>query len=193
MRRHAIALLLSTMGVARAALPAGEVLTLAQPGRHEVELCVVIGRRSRHVPAAQAREVVAGYMVANDFTLRDWQIRSPTMTMGKSFDTTGPVGPWLVTDDEIADPHALTLSLHVNGELRQRQHNFLLTIHYLRLIRDITSARLETFVLNSPRTELVTVRLPGLRTPRIVIQVCVASSTTTTPLADSSSTIKSAI
>lgn len=88
---------------------------------YEVELCVVIGRRCRHVPAAEARSVIAGYMVANDVTLRDWQMRSPTMTLGKSFNTTGPVGPWIVTDDEIADPHALTLRMLVNGELRQQE------------------------------------------------------------------------
>lgn len=87
---------------------------------YEVELCAVIGTRCRHVSAANARAVVAGYMVCNDFTLRDWQIRSPTMTMGKSFDTTGPIGPWLVTDDELADPHALEMRLYVNGELRQQ-------------------------------------------------------------------------
>lgn len=88
---------------------------------YEVELCVVIGKRCRHVPAADARSVIAGYMVCNDVTVRDWQMRSPTMTMGKSFNTTGPIGPWIVTDDEIADPHALTLSMYVNGELRQRE------------------------------------------------------------------------
>lgn len=88
---------------------------------YEVELCVVIGKRCRHVPAAEARSVIAGYMVANDVTLRDWQMRSPTMTLGKSFNTTGPVGPWIVTDDEIDDPHALTLRMLVNGELRQQE------------------------------------------------------------------------
>ena len=88
---------------------------------YEVELCVVIGKRCRHVKAADARSVIAGYMVANDVTLRDWQMRSPTMTIGKSFDTTGPIGPWIVTDDEVADPHALTLSMYVNGELRQQE------------------------------------------------------------------------
>jgi 2-keto-4-pentenoate hydratase/2-oxohepta-3-ene-1,7-dioic acid hydratase in catechol pathway len=88
---------------------------------YEVELCVVIGKRCRHVPAAEARSVIAGYMVANDLTLRDWQMRSPTMTLGKSFNTTGPVGPWIVTDDEIADPHSLTLRMLVNGELRQQE------------------------------------------------------------------------
>lgn len=88
---------------------------------YEVELCVVIGKRCRNVKAADAHSVIAGYMVCNDVTVRDWQIRSPTMTMGKSFNTTGPIGPWLVTADEIPDPHALTLRMYVNGELRQQE------------------------------------------------------------------------
>lgn len=86
---------------------------------YEGELGFVIGRRCRHVPAARAAEVIAGYTVVNDVSVRDWQFRSPTMTMGKSFDTHGPVGPWLVTADEIPDPHALRLQTWVNGELRQ--------------------------------------------------------------------------
>lgn len=88
---------------------------------YEVELAVVIGRRCRAVTAADAQAVIAGYMVCNDVTVRDWQLRSPTMTVGKSFDTTGPIGPWIVTADEIPDPHALDLRLYVNGELRQHE------------------------------------------------------------------------
>ena len=88
---------------------------------YEVELCVVIGKRCRNVKAENARSVIAGYMVCNDVTVRDWQIRSPTMTIGKSFNTTGPIGPWLITDDEIADPHDLTVRMFVNGELRQQE------------------------------------------------------------------------
>jgi 2-keto-4-pentenoate hydratase/2-oxohepta-3-ene-1,7-dioic acid hydratase in catechol pathway len=87
---------------------------------YEAELAFVIGTRCRHVSAAEAREVIAGYLVANDVTARDWQFRSPTYTLGKSFDTHGPIGPWITTDDEIADPHALTMRLTVNGEERQR-------------------------------------------------------------------------
>lgn len=86
---------------------------------YEAELGVVIGRRCRHVPPERAREVIAGYLVMNDVTVRDWQARSPTFTLGKSFDTHGPMGPWLTTGDEVPDPHALQLSLYVNGELRQ--------------------------------------------------------------------------
>jgi 2-keto-4-pentenoate hydratase/2-oxohepta-3-ene-1,7-dioic acid hydratase in catechol pathway len=64
--------------------------------------------------------VVAGYFVCNDVTARDWQFRSPTYTLGKSFDTHGPIGPWITTADEVPDPHALTLHLSVNGAEKQR-------------------------------------------------------------------------
>ena len=87
---------------------------------YEVELGVVIGQRCRHVAPADARAVIAGYLVANDVSVRDWLVkRSPTFTLGKSFDTHGPIGPWLTTDDEIADPLDLRLRLLVNGQERQ--------------------------------------------------------------------------
>jgi len=87
---------------------------------YEAELGVVIGTRCRHVAAADARKVIAGYLVTNDVTARDWQFRTPTFTLGKSFDTHGPIGPWITTDDEVADPHDLTMVLWLNGEERQR-------------------------------------------------------------------------
>jgi len=87
---------------------------------YEVELGVVIGRPARHVRREDARSVIAGYLVANDVSVRDWlQQRSPTFTLGKSFDTHGPIGPWLTTDDEIDDPLRLRMRLSVNGEVRQ--------------------------------------------------------------------------
>ncbi|PAU89166.1 5-carboxymethyl-2-hydroxymuconate isomerase [Pseudomonas sp. WN033] len=86
---------------------------------YEAELGVVIGTRCRHVSAAEAASVVAGYLVCNDVSVRDWQMRSPTFTLGKSFDTHGPIGPWLVTADEVPDPHNLMMRCWVNGELRQ--------------------------------------------------------------------------
>jgi 2-keto-4-pentenoate hydratase/2-oxohepta-3-ene-1,7-dioic acid hydratase in catechol pathway len=86
---------------------------------YEVELCVVIGRRCRHVKKEEAASVIAGYMVCNDVSVRDWQLATQTMTIGKSFDTTGPTGPWIVTRDELGDLPALRLRLYVNGELRQ--------------------------------------------------------------------------
>jgi 2-keto-4-pentenoate hydratase/2-oxohepta-3-ene-1,7-dioic acid hydratase in catechol pathway len=86
---------------------------------YEAELAVVIGKRCHDVPERDALDVVAGYMVSNDVSVRDWQSRSPTFTLGKSFDTHGPIGPWITTADEIEDPHALTMSLSVNGDRRQ--------------------------------------------------------------------------
>jgi len=86
---------------------------------YEAELAVIIGKRCHDVAEADALDVVAGYMVCNDVSARDWQARSPTFTLGKSFDTHGPIGPWITTADEIADPQALTMNLTVNGEPRQ--------------------------------------------------------------------------
>jgi 2-keto-4-pentenoate hydratase/2-oxohepta-3-ene-1,7-dioic acid hydratase in catechol pathway len=86
---------------------------------YEVELCVVIGRRCRHVSREAATSVIAGYMVCNDVSVRDWQLAAQTMTIGKSFDTCGPTGPWIVTPDELGDPHGLRLRMWVNDELRQ--------------------------------------------------------------------------
>jgi 2-keto-4-pentenoate hydratase/2-oxohepta-3-ene-1,7-dioic acid hydratase in catechol pathway len=86
---------------------------------YEGELGFVIGRRCRHVPRDRAHEVIAGYLIVNDVSVRDWQRRAATMTLGKSFDTHGPTGPWIVTPDEIGDPHALELRTFVNGEMRQ--------------------------------------------------------------------------
>jgi 2-keto-4-pentenoate hydratase/2-oxohepta-3-ene-1,7-dioic acid hydratase in catechol pathway len=89
---------------------------------YEGELGFVIGRRCRYVPKERAAEVIAGYLVVDDVSVRDWQLRTPTMTLGKSFDTHGPLGPWIVTPDEVGNPHALELRTWVNGELRQRSN-----------------------------------------------------------------------
>jgi 2-keto-4-pentenoate hydratase/2-oxohepta-3-ene-1,7-dioic acid hydratase in catechol pathway len=107
---------------------------------YEAEMAVVIGKTCRHVKDSEARSVIAGYMVTNDVTVRDWQRRSPTYTLGKSFDTHGPLGPWLTTDDEIPDPHALEMVLTVNGEERQRDrtsgmiYNIFAQIAYLSTV-----------------------------------------------------------
>ena len=87
---------------------------------YEIELAVVIGTRCKNVAAEDALSVVAGYMVSNDVSVRDWlQKRSPTFTLGKSFDTHGPIGPWITTTDEVPNPYALHMTLSVNGEVRQ--------------------------------------------------------------------------
>jgi len=89
---------------------------------YEGELGFVIGRRCRYVPKERAAEVIAGYLVVDDVSVRDWQFRAQTMTLGKSFDTHGPIGPWIVTPDEVGDPHVLELKTWVNGELQQHSN-----------------------------------------------------------------------
>ena len=89
---------------------------------YEVELGLVIGRAAKHVSAADAPAHVFGWFTANDVSARDWQFHTPTFTMGKSFDTHGPIGPWITTADEGLDPQALRLRAWVNGELRQDSH-----------------------------------------------------------------------
>jgi 2-keto-4-pentenoate hydratase/2-oxohepta-3-ene-1,7-dioic acid hydratase in catechol pathway len=85
----------------------------------EAELCFVIGKRARYVKAADAAPYIAGYTIGNDVSVRDWQFHSPTWMMGKSFDTHGPIGPWLVTPDEVGDAGNLDVKLFVNGEQKQ--------------------------------------------------------------------------
>jgi len=89
---------------------------------YEVELGLVIGKPAKGVSEAEARDHIFGYFVANDVSARDWQFHSPTFTMGKSFDTHGPIGPWIVTADEVTDPQGLDLRCYVNGELRQNNN-----------------------------------------------------------------------
>lgn len=86
----------------------------------EVELGVVIGREARYVGAAEAMDCIAGYCVVNDLSERAFQLeRGGQWVKGKSADTFGPIGPWLVTRDEIADPHNLAIWLEVDGVRRQ--------------------------------------------------------------------------
>ncbi|MDJ1371949.1 fumarylacetoacetate hydrolase family protein [Gulosibacter molinativorax] len=102
--------------------PSGDVVRpeVSDKLDYEAELGVVIGRECKHVSRDDAASVIGGYLVTNDFSVRDWlQKRSPTFTLGKSFDTHGPIGPWLTTADEVEDPHNLRIRLTVNGEERQ--------------------------------------------------------------------------
>ncbi len=89
-------------------------------GDWEVELGIVIGTLARHVPQERALEHVAGYCLVNDVSEREYQLeRGGTWDKGKGFDTFGPIGPWLVTRDEVPDPQALDLWLDVNGRRMQ--------------------------------------------------------------------------
>ncbi len=107
---------------------------------YEGELGVVIGRRCRHVRREDAMDMVAGFVVANDLSVRDWQMRAPTHTLGKSFDTHGPFGPWIVTRDELPDPHALRLRTWVNGELRQDGNTREMTYRVEDMIVELSTA-----------------------------------------------------
>ena len=89
---------------------------------YEAELCAVIGKRCKHVPKDRAAEVIAGYCCGNDVSVRDWQMAAMTMQIGKSFDSHGPFGPFLVTADEVGDPHSLDIRCTVNGEVRQNSN-----------------------------------------------------------------------
>ncbi|MEP7048406.1 MAG: fumarylacetoacetate hydrolase family protein [Ilumatobacteraceae bacterium] len=107
---------------------------------YEGELGVVIGKRCRTVSVEEAPSVVAGYMIVNDVSVRDWQRATPTMTMGKSWDTHGPTGPWLVTADEIGDPHDLTIRTWVDGDLRQDASTKLMITNCWELIAHLSTA-----------------------------------------------------
>lgn len=85
---------------------------------YEGELVYVVGKRCRHVAAERAHEVIFGYAVGNDVSVRDWQTRTTQHTLGKSFDTHAPFGPWIVTADAV-DPSDLAIRTFVNGDLRQ--------------------------------------------------------------------------
>jgi 2-keto-4-pentenoate hydratase/2-oxohepta-3-ene-1,7-dioic acid hydratase in catechol pathway len=107
---------------------------------YEGELGFVIGRRCRHVSRDDAAEVIAGYLVVNDATVRDWQFQTPTWTMGKSFDTHGPIGPWIVTTDELPNPHQLAIRTWVNGELRQESNTKELIFDCFGLVEHFSKA-----------------------------------------------------
>ena len=85
----------------------------------EAELGVVIGRGGRHIPAENWAEHVFGYTIVNDVTARDYQRATTQWLMGKTFDTFAPIGPWIVSSDQIRDPHALDIKLTINGEVLQ--------------------------------------------------------------------------
>ena len=106
---------------------------------YEGELAIVIGKRCRHVPKNRAHEIIAGYTVMNDVSVRDWQRASPTMLMGKSWDTHGPIGPWMATSDQI-DPHNLQLTTRVNDEIRQNSRTDDLIFDCFDIVEHLSTA-----------------------------------------------------
>jgi 2-keto-4-pentenoate hydratase/2-oxohepta-3-ene-1,7-dioic acid hydratase in catechol pathway len=107
---------------------------------YEGELAMVIGQRCQNVPAARAFEVVAGFTIVNDVSARDWQWRTPTFTVGKSFDSHAPCGPELVTIDELGDPNDLALRTWVNDELRQDSRTSDLIFGLREMVEYLTTA-----------------------------------------------------
>jgi len=104
---------------------------------YEAELAVVIGRRCRHVAREEAHSVVGGFTIANDLTLRERVFKS--IALGKSFDTHTPLGPWIVTADEIVDAHKLDIKTWVNGELRQNSNTTEMIADWCELIVEVSA------------------------------------------------------
>ncbi len=106
---------------------------------YEAELAFVIGKGGRYIPAENWREHIFGYTIVNDVSARDYQKATSQWTMGKSFDTFGPMGPWLVTSDEIPDPHALAIELSIGGEVLQSSNTSKLIFPIPELVRFLSS------------------------------------------------------
>jgi 2-keto-4-pentenoate hydratase/2-oxohepta-3-ene-1,7-dioic acid hydratase in catechol pathway len=107
---------------------------------YEVELVAVIGKRCKHVPAERAADQIFGYCVGNDVTERMWQHAGPQWSLGKSFDTHAPFGPWITTSDEVGDPHDLDIGCFVNGEQRQRSNTRHLVFDVWQQIEHLSAA-----------------------------------------------------
>jgi 2-keto-4-pentenoate hydratase/2-oxohepta-3-ene-1,7-dioic acid hydratase in catechol pathway len=106
---------------------------------YEAEFAFVIGLGGRHIPAASALDHVYGYTIVNDVSARDYQMATSQWLMGKTFDTFAPMGPWIVTRDEIADPHSLDLTLEIGGEILQHSNTRELVFGVPALIEFISS------------------------------------------------------
>lgn len=107
---------------------------------YEVELAVIIGRHCKHVSEESAAEVIFGFCVANDFSVRDWQLRTSQFMVGKSFDTHAPFGPWITTADELTSPHGLDIECRVNGEVRQKSNTAHLVFNCYAQIAHLSQA-----------------------------------------------------
>lgn len=119
----------------------GEPIVVPSPASQvdpEVELAVVIGRRSRSLDEASALDAVFGYTLVNDVSARDVQFKDAQITLGKGFDTFCPMGPSLVTRDEIPDPSRLRLTCTVNGEVRQNEGTAGMLFAVARLLAILT-------------------------------------------------------
>lgn len=112
---------------------------VSQKPDYEAELAVVIGTGGRNVPADKWEDHVFGYTILNDVSARDYQMRTTQWLMGKTFDTFCPMGPAIVTKDEVGDPHILDISLELNGEVMQNSNTRNLIFRIPELIADLSS------------------------------------------------------
>jgi 2-keto-4-pentenoate hydratase/2-oxohepta-3-ene-1,7-dioic acid hydratase in catechol pathway len=136
---------------------------------YEGELAIVIGARGRHIKGPAVRSMIAGFTVCNDVSVREWQMRAFTATLGKSFDTHGPIGPWIVTPDELPNIHKLALRTWVNGELRQDGSTSDLIYRFGEMIEELSTV----FTLE-PGDILATgtpAGVGGARQPPVYLQV----------------------
>jgi 2-keto-4-pentenoate hydratase/2-oxohepta-3-ene-1,7-dioic acid hydratase in catechol pathway len=137
---------------------------------YEAELVVVIGRRGKLISAGDAPSYIAGYMIGNDVSARDWQTEKPgkQWLLGKTPDTFGPTGPWFVTADEIPDPCALGIRLRLNGQTMQDSSTKELIFSPAKLIEHITKV-----VTIDPGDIIFTGTPPGVgvaRTPPVFLK-----------------------
>jgi len=137
---------------------------------YEAELVVVIGRRGKLISAADAPSYIAGYMIGNDVSARDWQIEKPgkQWLLGKTPDTFGPTGPWMVTADEIPDPCSLGIRLRLNSQTMQDSTTKELIFSPAKLIEHITKV-----VTIDPGDIIFTGTPPGVgvaRTPPVFLE-----------------------
>jgi 2-keto-4-pentenoate hydratase/2-oxohepta-3-ene-1,7-dioic acid hydratase in catechol pathway len=125
-----------------AVIGSGESIVLPKKSNqpdYEAEFAFVIGKGGRNIPADRWQEHVFGYMNLNDVSARDYQMATTQWMMGKTFDTFAPMGPWLVTADEIPDPHNLDISLTINGEVLQSSNTSNLIFKIPDLLEHLSS------------------------------------------------------
>lgn len=107
---------------------------------YEAEMVFIVGQRCRHLTAETAKQAIFGYCIGNDVSVRDWQLRTSQFILGKSFDTHSPFGPWIVTADEVNDPHQLGIKCLVNDEVRQSSNTNQLIFNCYQQIEHLSKA-----------------------------------------------------
>lgn len=116
-----------------------QIPTISDKIDFEAELAVVIGKQARNIAEAEALRYVFGYTIANDVTARDLQKRDGQWTRAKGMDTFCPLGPWVVTHDEVTDPQALSISLRLNGEVLQQSHTSKMVFSVAQIISHLST------------------------------------------------------